>query len=211
MIRVLICDDHAVVRVGLERLVSTFPEMMVVGSVADGDAAVASLAEARPDVVLMDLAMPGIDGIEATRHVVATAPGVRVVILTSFLDRERIMGALEAGAVGYLMKDAAPEELASGIRAAARGELPLDPKAAMLVVRGAANAEKQATVALSDRERDTLALVALGMPNKLIARRLGIAEKTVKAHLTSIFRRIGVDNRVQAARWFERQSDGRDA
>lgn len=205
MIRVLICDDHAVVRVGLERLVSTFSEMMVVGSVSDGQAAVELVVDAHPDVVLMDLAMPGIDGIEATRRVVAATPDVRVVILTSFLDRERIMGALEAGAVGYLMKDATPDELASGIRAAVRGELPLDPKAAMLVVRGVSSAEKHASVVLSDRERDTLALVAQGMPNKLIARRLGIAEKTVKAHLTNIFRRIGVDNRVQAAQWFERQ------
>jgi DNA-binding NarL/FixJ family response regulator len=209
MINVMICDDHAVVRVGLERLISTFPEMNVVASVPDGQAAVEAVLSARPDVVLKDLAMPGIDGIEATRRVLGAAPDVRVVILTSFLDRERIMGALEAGAIGYLMKDANPEELASGIRAAARGELPIDPKAALLVLRGGPAAPRPAALTLSERETETLALVAQGLPNKQIARRLGIAEKTVKAHLTSIFRRIGVDNRMQAAQWLERQQAGR--
>ena len=156
--------------------------------------------------------MPGIDGIEATRRVLAAVHDARVVILTSFLDRDRIMGALEAGAVGYLMKDANPEELASGIRAAARGELPLDPKAALLVLRGGPVAPKPPLNSLSEREAETLALVAQGLPNKQIARKLGIAEKTVKAHMTSIFRRIGVENRMQAAQWLERQNgDGGDA
>lgn len=210
MINVMICDDHAVVRMGLERLIATFPEMHVVASVPDGRDAVEAVLSAHPDVVLMDLAMPGIDGIEATRRVLEAAPDVRVVILTSFLDRERIMGALEAGAIGYLMKDANPEELASGIRAAARGELPIDPKAALLVLRGGGPpAPRPAALTLSEREAETLALVAQGLPNKQIARRLGIAEKTVKAHLTSIFRRIGVDNRMQAAQWLERQQPGR--
>lgn len=210
MIKVMICDDHAVVRMGLERLVSTFPDMSVVASVGDGHAAVAVLTTADPDVVLMDLAMPGIDGIETTRLVVAERPTVRVVILTSFLDRERIQGALEAGAVGYLMKDSTPDELASGIRAASRGELPLDPKAALLMFRSPSRPNPG--TALSEREMETLSLVAEGLANKQIARRLGIAEKTVKAHLTSIFRSIGVENRVQAAAWFDRvQRGGSDA
>ena len=198
MIRVLVADDHAVVRDGLEQLVRSADDLEFVGAASDGGEAVDLAVSREPDVMLMDLSMPGIDGIEATRRVVKRVPGVHVVVLTSFSDRGRILGALEAGAVGYLLKDATPEELVSGIRAAARGDSPLDPKAARTLLRAHVEQEQEP---LRDREREILALVAAGEPNKIIARRLGISEKTVKAHLTSVYRQIGVTDRVQAALW----------
>ena len=150
----------------------------------------------------MDLEMPVLDGIEATRRIRAESPGVAVVVLTSFSDRERILRALDAGAAGYLLKDADPAELARAVRAAARGDAPLDPKAARALL--SARTEGSPGDALSEREREVLLMVAEGLPNKLIARRLEISEKTVKAHLTSVFRRIGVTDRTQAALWAER-------
>lgn len=203
MIRVVIADDHAVVRTGLAQLVATFDGVELVGAAADGAEAVALVTERTPDVVLMDLEMPVLDGIEATRRIEEAHPEVAVVVLTSFSDRERILGALDAGAVGYLLKDAEPDELARAIRAAARGESPLDPKAARALL-GARQGATSAAEALSEREREVLVLVAEGDPNKVIAQRLGISEKTVKAHLTSVFRQIGVTDRTQAALWAER-------
>jgi DNA-binding NarL/FixJ family response regulator len=151
----------------------------------------------RPDVVLMDLEMRVLDGIEATRKITA-ATDAAVVILTSFSDRERILRALDAGAVGYLLKDAEPDELIRGIQAAARGESPLAPKAAHTILR--ARSEEHAT-ALSAREKEVLACLVEGLQNKQIARRLEISEKTVKTHLTNIFSQIGVTDRTQAALW----------
>jgi DNA-binding NarL/FixJ family response regulator len=151
----------------------------------------------------MDLSMPGTDGIEATRRIGAELRDTRVVVLTSFSDRERILDALDAGAIGYMLKDAEPEELLRGVRAAARGESPLDPKAASALL-GAVADRRAATDELTAREREVLALVARGLPNKLIARELEISEKTVKAHLTSVFQRIGVTDRTQAALWATR-------
>jgi DNA-binding NarL/FixJ family response regulator len=202
VIRLLIADDHAVVRHGLAQLVATFEDVEVVGSAANGDAAVALCAERQPDVVLMDLEMPVLDGIEATRRIKAAQPDVAVVVLTSFSDRERILRALDAGAAGYLLKDVEPEELEKAIAAAARGEAPLDPKAARTLL--SARSAAAPADALSDREREVLLMVAEGLPNKLIAQRLAISEKTVKAHLTSVFRQIGVTDRTQAALWAER-------
>jgi DNA-binding NarL/FixJ family response regulator len=202
VIRLLIADDHAVVRHGLAQLVATFEDVEVVGSAANGDAAVALSAERQPDVVLMDLEMPVLDGIEATRRIKAAQPDVAVVVLTSFSDRERILRALDAGAAGYLLKDVEPEELEKAIAAAARGEAPLDPKAARTLL--SARSAAAPADALSDREREVLLMVAEGLPNKLIAQRLAISEKTVKAHLTSVFRQIGVTDRTQAALWAER-------
>ncbi len=201
-IDVLLCDDHTLVLAGLERLVSTFPGIRVVATVEGGAGAgaVAAVLAHRPHIVLMDLQMPIVDGIEATRQIMAAAPSTCVVILTSFSDRHRIQGALGAGAIGYQLKDASPSELEAAIRAAARGEAPLAPKVAMALVRAEASPEVQ----LGPRELETLGLVAKGLPNKQIGRKLNITEATVKAHLTSIFRRIGVENRTQAARWFER-------
>jgi DNA-binding NarL/FixJ family response regulator len=202
MIRLLIADDHAVVRTGLRQLVGTFEDVELVGEAANGEEAVALCAEREPDVVLMDLEMPVLDGIEATRQIVAAQPGVAVVVLTSFSDRDEILRALDAGAVGYLLKDAEPEDLAKAVVAAARGEAPLDPRASRALL--SARSRASPLDALSDREREVLAMVARGLPNKLIARELSISEKTVKAHLTSVFRTIGVTDRTQAALWAER-------
>ncbi len=202
MIRVAVIDDHAIVRSGLVQLIGSHPDLEVVGAAGDGEAAVALCLEQHPDVALMDISMPGVGGVEATRRILAGAPGVQVVVLTSFLDRDRIVAALDAGAIGYLLKDAEPDELIRGIHAAARGESPLDPRAARTILsaqRGPAPLD-----ALSEREREVLALVAEGLPNKQIARRLEITEKTVKAHLTSVFRAIGVTDRMQAGLWARR-------
>ena len=202
MIRVLLVDDHVVVRAGLEELLRTTGEIEVVGAAADGAEAVRLAVERAPDVVLMDLEMPGVDGIEATRRVLAAGSDAAVVVLTSFSDRERILQALDAGAVGYLLKDAEPHELVSAIRAAARGESPLAPKAASAVL--GARRERAPAAELTEREREVLSLVGAGLQNKEIARRLGISEKTVKAHLTSVFRQLGVFDRTQAALWAQR-------
>jgi DNA-binding NarL/FixJ family response regulator len=173
-------------------------DIEVVGGAADGQEAVELAAQTTPDVILMDLSMPGMDGIEATRKIVAARADVQIVVLTSMTDRERILGALDAGAVGYMLKDAEPEELIGGIRVAARGESPLAPKAARALLTARAESEQ---AELSEREREVLGWVAKGMPNKLIARELGISEKTVKAHLTRVFQQIGVTDRTQAALW----------
>ena len=198
-IRILLADDHDVVRRGLTALLDGTDGFAVVGAAADGEEAVALAGEHQPDVVLMDLSMPGVDGIEATRRLMAERPESRVVVLTSFSDRERILDAIDAGAVGYLLKDAEPDELLRGIEAAARGESPLAPKAAKAVLT--ARAEGRPAAELTAREQEVLALLGEGLANKQIARRLGIAEKTVKAHLTSVFQSIGVTDRTQAALW----------
>jgi DNA-binding NarL/FixJ family response regulator len=199
MIRILIVDDHAVVRAGLEQLLSRVEDFSVIGSAADGREAVEAAVEHRPDVVLMDLSMPNLGGIAATEQIVAATDDVRVVVLTSYSDRDRILNALDAGAVGYLLKDADPPELIAGIRAAADGDSPLHPKAASAVL--SARAERRPAQALSEREREVLELVADGLSNQKIAVRLGISEKTVKAHLTNVFRHLGVEDRTQAALW----------
>jgi len=202
VIRVAIADDHGVVRGGLTQLLSTLDDIELVGAAANGLEAVSVCREQHPDVVLMDLEMPELDGIEATRRIKEEQPEVAVVILTSFSDRERILRALDAGAVGYLLKDATPQELENGLRAAARGESPLDPKAARELL--SARAPGSPLESLSPREREVLVMVAEGLPNKVIARKLSISEKTVKAHLTSVFRQIGVTDRTQAALWAQR-------
>jgi DNA-binding NarL/FixJ family response regulator len=202
MIRVVLADDHGVIRDGLGRLIASFDDIELVGVAADGAEAIAVAAEQAPDVVLMDLDMPGVDGIEATRRVLEDRPETAVLVLTSFSDRPRILGAIEAGACGYLLKDVAAEEVAEGIRAAARGESPIDPRAARTILT--ARSEPDPAARLSAREAEVLTLLVEGLPNKLIARRLEISEKTVKTHLTSIFRSLGVTDRTQAALWAER-------
>jgi DNA-binding NarL/FixJ family response regulator len=202
MIRVLVVDDHAVVREGLELLLGRFDGIECVATAADGAEAVAAATELGPDVVLMDLSMPVMDGVEATRALRAGAGDAAVLVLTTFADRQHVIDAVDAGAVGYLLKDSGPEVLEEGIRAAARGESPLDPKVAGALVQ--ARRERRPDIALITREREVLMLVGEGMANKHIARRLGISEKTVKTHLTSVFSALGVGDRVQAALWVER-------
>jgi DNA-binding NarL/FixJ family response regulator len=200
MIRVLLADDHKIVRIGLEQLLANYEDIELLASATDGAEAVALASELQPDVLLMDMSMPEMDGVEATRQVAMASPGTRVVVFTSFSDPERILDALDAGAIGYLLKDAEPEELIEGIRAAVRGESPLAPKAASAVIAARTKVKPE----LSERESEVLVLIAAGMTNKEIARRMGIAEKTVKAHLTNIFQRIGVRDRTQAVLWAER-------
>jgi DNA-binding NarL/FixJ family response regulator len=201
-LRVVLVDDHAVVRRGLADLLSSAPDLQVAGTAADGHEAREVVRELRPDVVLMDLQMPGTDGVEATRTILADNPDVQVLVLTSFSDSDRILAALDAGAVGYLLKDADPDDVIEGVRAVGRGESPLHPKAAReLLLARTRPADKPN---LTPREADVLRLVRAGLANKQIARRLGISERTVKAHLTSAFQRIGVPDRTQAALWAER-------
>jgi DNA-binding NarL/FixJ family response regulator len=203
MIRVALADDHRVVRVGLEQLLATFDDVELVGSADGGEAAVEQVTAQKPDVLLLDLSMPDLDGIEVTRRVAAASPSTRVVLFTSFSDREQILQALDAGAIGYLLKDAEPEAIHEALRAAARGESPLAPKAAAELL--ASRSERTTgEVELTARERDVLQLVIAGDANKQIARKLGISEKTVKGHLTNLFQRIGVQDRTQAALWAER-------
>jgi DNA-binding NarL/FixJ family response regulator len=197
-IRVLVVDDHQLVRAGLGTLLRGADDIDVVGEAADGQQALEVARATSPDVILMDLSMPVLDGVSATRLLLEHDPAVRVVALTSFSDRLRVNDVLAAGAIGYLLKDSRPEELLSTIRAAARGHAPLDPRVAgaLLPSREAPAAEQ-----LSDREKQVLRLVAGGLANKQIARRLGIAESTVKVHTGNIFRRIGVTDRTSAALW----------
>jgi DNA-binding NarL/FixJ family response regulator len=206
MTRVVLVDDHQILRVSLGRLLDAEDDVEVVGTAGDGAEAVRVVTEQRPDVVLMDLSMPGMDGVEATQRIIEAGIPSKVVVLTSFSDRDRILEALDAGAIGYLLKDAEPEELLRGVRAAARGDWPLDPRAARLLLGEGGGRPRQPE--LSDREEDVLALVAEGLPNKLVARRLGISERTVKAHLTRIFEQLGVTDRTQAALWAQRRRRG---
>jgi DNA-binding NarL/FixJ family response regulator len=199
---VVLVDDHAVVRRGLSDLLSSTDDIVVVGTAADGGEALPLVRQLRPDVVLMDLQMSGVDGVEATRTIVEEQLGTQVLVLTSFSDSERIIAALDAGAVGYLLKDADPDEVLEGVRAVARGESPLHPKAARELLR--ARTRRTERPPLTPREVEVLRLVRLGLANKQIARRLGISERTVKAHLTSTFQRIAVVDRTQAALWAER-------
>jgi DNA-binding NarL/FixJ family response regulator len=198
VIRVLLAEDHALVRAGVERLLATVGDIQVVGSAANGLEAVELASEHRPDVVLMDISMPELNGVEATRRIVAANEDVNIVVLTSFADRAEIEAALDAGAIGYLLKDAEPEDVIRGVRSAARGESPIAPRVARTLLR--ARSERP-SVQLSERELDVLRCVAEGLPNKLIARRLGISEKTVKTHLTHVYEQIGVTDRTQAALW----------
>jgi DNA-binding NarL/FixJ family response regulator len=209
VIRLLIADDHPLVRDALANLLAGAEDIDVVGVTADGREAVSVALETDPDVVLMDLGMPELNGTDATRALHEAGSRARVVVLTTFSDRDRILGALDAGALGYLLKDAEPEEIIRGVRAAARGESPLAPRAAHQLIIERSEGQGRQDSDLSARELEVLALVAEGLPNKLIARRLEISEKTVKAHLTKVFAQIGVTDRTQAALWAHRHKIGR--
>jgi DNA-binding NarL/FixJ family response regulator len=211
-IRVLLVDDHAVVRRGLTELLTGALGIQVVGEASDGAEALTLARAVHPDVVLMDLQMAGVDGVEATRLLQAEADPPQVLVLTSFSDRERIVAALDAGAVGYLLKDADPDEVIAGVRAVGRGESPLHPRAARELLLARVDLPSSAAGApaagaqpkLTPREVEVLRLVRAGLANKQIARKLDISERTVKAHLTSAFQRIGVVDRTQAALWADR-------
>jgi DNA-binding NarL/FixJ family response regulator len=194
LIRLLIVDDHAIVRQGLEQLFATLPDVHVVGTAADGELAVTRARELDPDVVLMDIRMPKLDGVAATRRIVAGDPRVRVVILTSYEDDGQVAEARRAGAVGYLLKHSDPPDVVAAVRAAYEG----DPVPAVPLRARPAAAERGV---LTPREREVLGLVGEGLSNREIARRLGITERTVKHHLTNVFQTIGVTDRVHAALW----------
>jgi DNA-binding NarL/FixJ family response regulator len=203
VIKVLIVDDHAIVRTGLSQLLGTADDIELVGAAGNGDEAVAMAAELRPDVVLMDLSMPGTDGITATGRIVADNPDSHVLVLTSFSDQARILDALQAGAEGYLLKHSEPEVILAGVREIVAGGSPLDPKAARVLLTNRRSPGPETK--LTEREQEVLDMVGAGLPNKTIARRLGISERTVKAHLTNVYQRLGVTDRTQAALWAQRQ------
>jgi DNA-binding NarL/FixJ family response regulator len=204
MISVLLADDHRLLRAGLESLLTSVGDISVVATAADGAEAVEAAATHRPDVILMDLSMPRMGGVEATRRIVRADPTAVVVALTAFSDRRLVLDAIDAGAIGYLLKDADPDELVRGVRAAASGESPIAAKVARtLISRRTAPRD-----GLTDREHQVLALLARGMPNKQIGRALGISERTVKVQLTNIFARINAADRTEAALWAQRHGIG---
>ena len=208
MIRVIVVDDHAMVREGLASVLGADGDIEVVSSAANGAEAIDLVRTVSPTVVVMDLSMPVMDGVEATRAIRAEHPDVRVLVLTSFSDRERVSRAVEAGASGYQLKDAEPADLRTAVRAVAAGHAPLDPRVAGVLLPSRAS-----TGPLSAREREVVGLVARGLANKQIATTLGITERTVKAHLGNIFRQLGVADRTSAALWARdnlRREDGND-
>jgi DNA-binding NarL/FixJ family response regulator len=200
-IRVLIADDHAVVREGLRAFLDLQEGIEVVGEAADGEEAIAAAEQLRPDVILMDLVMPRLDGIAAMRRLRRTDAELRVIVLTSFAQDDRLLPAIQAGAAGYLLKDVEPQELARAVRAAHAGEALLDPGVAARLVEmiaapgGAADDDR----GLTRREREVLGLIARGYANKRIALELRISEKTVKAHVGHVLAKLGVADRTQAA------------
>lgn len=198
IIRILLADDHPVVRDGLAAMLATQPDFAVVGEAGNGAEAVAEAARLRPDVVLMDLEMPVLDGIEAIRRLRAADPSVQVVVLTAFDTDERIVGALQAGAQGYLLKGAPRAEIFAAIRTVSAGGALIPPVVASKLLRQVRAAESPD--ALTARETEVLALVAAGLANQEIAARLSISERTVKFHVSSILAKLGVKNRTQAAR-----------
>jgi DNA-binding NarL/FixJ family response regulator len=202
VIRVLLVDDHAVVREGLRAFLELQDGIEVVGEAQDGEQALEQAGQLTPDVILMDLVMPRLDGVAAMRRLRAAESRARVVVLTSFLDDERLLPAIQAGAAGYLLKNAEPTELARAVRAAYAGETIIDPTVAARLVsaltRGATAARGDAD-RLTRREREVLTLIAQGRSNKRIALELGISEKTVKTHVGHVLEKLGVADRTQAA------------
>jgi two-component system, NarL family, response regulator LiaR len=211
MIRVLLADDHAVVRQGLRTFLELQDDLDVVGEAADGEEAVAQVERLEPDVVLMDLVMPRVDGIEAIRRIRDLRPATRVLALTSFVDDDRVFPALRAGAAGYLLKDVEPGDLVRAIRSVHAGEALLHPTVTARLVaevaaeprpatgRGAPPRVERGDEVLTAREREVIALIARGLANKAIAFELGVAEKTVKTHVSNIFGKLGLTDRTQAA------------
>jgi DNA-binding NarL/FixJ family response regulator len=197
-IRVLIADDHSVVRQGLRMFLSLDPDLEVIGEAEDGDQALKQARALQPDVVLMDMLMPIMDGVAATEAIRTELPETEVIALTSVLDDSSVVGAVRAGAIGYLLKDTNAEELCRAIKAAAAGQVQLSPQAAARLVREVRTPDTPA-IHLSERETEVLQLIALGKANKEIAAGLAIGEKTVKTHVSSILNKLGVQSRTQAA------------
>jgi len=204
-ITLVLVDDHALVRQGVRAFIETQPDIAVVGEADSGQAAAARCAELAPDVVLMDLIMPGMDGVEATRQVKAMSPRTQVIILTSYHDDEHILPAMRAGALSYLLKDVGPDELAQAVRKAARGEVVLHPRIAAQVIQAlSGGAGRSANAAPADppltaRELEVLRLIAEGHTNAEIAERLFVSEKTVKSHVSNILGKLHLADRTQAA------------
>ena len=197
MIRVLVVDDHAVVREGLRTYLALQDGIEVVGEAADGEEALAAAERLRPDVILMDLVMPGLDGAGAMRELRRRRPAARVIVLTSYADDDRLLPAIQAGAAGYLLKNVQPAELARAVRAAHAGEALLDPSVAARLVEHLSR--EPPPERLTPREHEVLELICRGLSNKLIARELGVSEKTVKAHVGHVLAKLGVSDRTQAA------------
>jgi DNA-binding NarL/FixJ family response regulator len=209
-IRVLLVDDHQVVRRGLRAFLDGENDMEVVGEAANGREGLDELerlaaAERGPHVVLMDLQMQPVNGIEATRQIRARHHEVEVVALTSFVEQERIRAALDAGASGYILKDADPDEVAGAVRAAYRGELQLNPAVARQLMNSLNSRSRESAAELTEREREILRLVAAGKANKEIAAELAISERTARTHVSNILRKLGLASRTQAALWAVRE------
>ena len=206
-IRVLIVDDHAVVRQGLRAFLQTQDDVEIAGEAADGDEAIRQVRELVPDVVLMDLVMPKLDGIAAIREMRALSPSTKVLVLTSFADDDKVFAAVKAGAAGYLLKDVRPQELGDAIRTVYRGEALLHPTVAAKLMRELSRSgRRQATPdSLTDRAMDVLRLIARGMSNKEIALELGVAEKTAKTHVSNILQKLHLADRTQAALYAVRE------
>jgi DNA-binding NarL/FixJ family response regulator len=206
VIRVLIADDHAVVRQGLRTFLELQADIEVVGEAADGEAAVDAAAQLEPDVVLMDLVMPKLGGVAAIERLRQRVPAARVLVLTSFLDDDKMLPAVRAGAAGYLLKDVAPAELVRAIRTVDGGESQLHPTVAARVLRELSDGGRDDRAAsLTAREREVLVLIARGRANKAIAYELGVAEKTVKTHVGNILGKLGLSDRTQAALYAVRE------
>jgi DNA-binding NarL/FixJ family response regulator len=203
-IRVLIVDDHAVVREGLRTFLDLQDGIEVVGEAGDGEQAVDEAERLRPDVVLVDLVMPKLDGVQTMRALRERVPSARAVVLTSYLDDERLLPAIRAGAAGYLLKNVQPQELARAVRTAAAGEALIDPAVAARLVEALDDGRGDRAEQLTPREREVLALLARGFANKRIAAELGIAEKTVKTHVSNVLAKLGVSDRTQAALYASR-------
>ncbi len=199
-IRILIADDHSVVREGLKALILTEPGLEVIGEAADGEEAAFKARILKPDVILMDLVMPRKDGIEAIIEIKREDPETRILVLTSFAEDKKILSAIEAGALGYLLKDASPQELVRAIREVYRGESALHPSAARKLIdrlRGPSGSPQEEP--LTEREIEVLRLIAKGLPNQHIAKELSISERTVRTHVSNILRKLHLPNRTQAA------------
>ena len=200
-IRVLIADDHHIVRKGLKVLLGTEKDMQVVGEAENGAEAVDKAASLKPDVILMDIVMPEMDGIEATRKITAETPGSRILVLTSFAADDKVFPAVKAGALGYLLKDSTPEQLIEAIRQVHRGEPSLEPSIARKVLQelSGGGSGKQTTDPLTERELEVLRLIAQGLSNKEIAAKIFVAEWTVRSHVSNILGKLHLASRTQAA------------